>query len=156
MPQRSAGLLVYRRRGTTEMLLAHPGGPFWKGKDLGAWTIPKGLCESGEDALVAALREFREEMGSEAPAGPFAPLGEFKQPGGKVIAVFAVEGDFDCTRLASNSFTLEWPPKSGRQQQFPEIDRAAWFALADARRKILKGQAPILAALMAKLARSSA
>jgi predicted NUDIX family NTP pyrophosphohydrolase len=148
MPEQSAGILMYRRRGSAvEVLLVHPGGPFWKKKDDGAWTIPKGLQGEGEEALAAARREFEEETGA-APAGEFIPLGEFRQSSAKTVSVWAVEGDFDVTKLKSNTFTLEWPPRSGRSQEFPEIDRAAWFSPGEARRKILKGQWPVLEALM--------
>jgi predicted NUDIX family NTP pyrophosphohydrolase len=151
MPQRSAGILMYRRkRGGIEVLLVHPGGPFWAKKDDGAWTIPKGLCADDEDALAAAKREFEEETGA-APAGAFIALGEFRQSSAKTIAVWAVEGDFDAARLTSNRFSLEWPPRSGRVQEFPEVDRAAWFAPAAARRKILKGQRAVIDALLQRL-----
>jgi len=142
--RRSAGLLLYRRpAGGLEVLLVHPGGPFWQKKDLGAWSIPKGEFADGEDALAAARREFREEMGREV-AGPFAPLTSVKQPGGKIVHAWAVEGDFDPRLLTSNTFSLEWPPRSGRHQEFPEVDRAAWFDLDEARRRINRGQAPLL------------
>jgi predicted NUDIX family NTP pyrophosphohydrolase len=151
MPQRSAGILMYRRkRGAVEVLLVHPGGPFWKKKDEGAWSIPKGLYEESEDALAAARREFEEETGA-APAGEFIPLGEFRQSSAKIVSVWAVEGEFDVTKLTSNTFALEWPPKSGKINDFPEIDRAAWFSPNEARRKILKGQRSVLDALIAKL-----
>jgi len=151
MPQKSAGLLLYRRKGgAVEVLLVHPGGPFFSKKDDGAWTIPKGVCEPGEDALAAARREFKEETGA-APAGEFIPLGKFRQSSSKIVLAWAVEGEFDATKLASNTFSLEWPPRSGRVREFPEIDRAGWFSPAEARRKILKGQAPILDALFARL-----
>jgi len=151
MPQKSAGLLLYRRKGgAVEVLLVHPGGPFFSKKDDGAWTIPKGVCEPGEDALAAARREFKEETGM-APAGEFIPLGKFRQSSSKIVLAWAVEGEFDATKLASNMFSLEWPPRSGRVREFPEIDRAGWFSPAEARRKILKGQAPILDALLARL-----
>ena len=152
MAKRSAGLLMYRRGAHgLELFLAHPGGPFWAKKDDGAWTIPKGLIDDGEDALAAARREFAEETGGSA-VGEATALGDYKQPGGKVIVAFALEGDCDPTRLRSNSFTLEWPPRSGRMREFPEIDRAAWFAPEEAMRKILKGQQPIIAALLRHLA----
>jgi predicted NUDIX family NTP pyrophosphohydrolase len=151
MPQKSAGLLLYRcKGGAVEVLLVHPGGPFFSKKDDGAWTIPKGLCEPGEDALAAARREFKEETGM-APAGEFIPLGKFRQSSSKIVLAWALEGEFDATKLASNTFSLEWPPRSGRVREFPEIDRAGWFSPAEARRKILKGQAPILDALLARL-----
>jgi predicted NUDIX family NTP pyrophosphohydrolase len=152
MPQRSAGILLFCRRvSTVEVLLVHPGGPFWRNKDDGAWSIPKGLYEPDEDPLRAARREFLEETGSPVD-GEFIDLGEFKQPGGKVVTAFALEGEFDPVSLASNMFAMEWPPKSGRMQNFPEADRASWFAVEDALRKITKGQVPILQALVARLA----
>jgi len=151
MPERSAGILMYRRTGgAVEVLLVHPGGPFWKKKDDGAWTIPKGLYHADEEALAAARREFEEETGA-APAGEFIPLGEFRQSSAKTVSVWAAEGEVDVTRLKSNAFALEWPPKSGKMSEFPEIDRAAWFSPEDARRKILKGQRPALDALLARL-----
>jgi predicted NUDIX family NTP pyrophosphohydrolase len=149
MKQISAGILLYRRKkDTTEFFLVHPGGPFWAKKDNGAWTIPKGLAAQGEDLLAAARREFSEETGF-APEGDFRFLGEFKQPSGKIIHVWAVEGDCDPAQLKSNFFPLEWPPKSGKIQQFPEIDRAAWLSETQARMKILRGQLPILDAFSA-------
>ncbi len=152
MPKRSAGLVLYRKtpRGV-EVLLVHPGGPFWAKKDEGAWSIPKGEYEADEDALSAARREFEEETGH-SPAGPFQPLGEVKQPGGKLVTAWAVEGDCDVAAIKSNLFEMEWPPRSGRRQSFPEVDRAAWFSLADARQKILKGQIPFLERLQEFLA----
>jgi len=151
MPERSAGILMYRRTGgAVEVRLVHPGGPFWKKKDDGAWTIPKGLYQAEEEALAAARREFEEETGA-APAGEFIPLGEFRQSSAKTVSVWAAEGEFDVTKLKSNAFTLEWPPKSGKMSEFPEIDRAAWFSPEDARRKILKGQRAVLDALFARL-----
>jgi predicted NUDIX family NTP pyrophosphohydrolase len=151
MARYSAGLLMYRRRrGVLEVLLVHPGGPFWAGKDLGAWSIPKGEYDPGEDPLAAARREFREETGFSV-TGEFIPLMPRKQPSGKIIEAWAVEGDCDAAAMHSNVFTLEWPPHSGRQQQFPEVDRAAWFFLADAREKIIKGQVGFLEELQALL-----
>jgi predicted NUDIX family NTP pyrophosphohydrolase len=138
-------LLVYRwKGGTVEVFLAHPGGPFWKSKDLGSWTIPKGLVTPGEDPFDAAEREFREETGFDIPSGRIVALRPLKQPSGKVVHAWAVEGDFDPTRLASNSFYIEWPPGSGKELQFPEIDRGEWFNLETARKRILKGQAGFL------------
>jgi predicted NUDIX family NTP pyrophosphohydrolase len=140
----SAGVLLYcRRDGRVEVLLAHPGGPFWKRKDLGAWSIPKGECQDGEDPIVAARREFEEETGLRLQ-GELAPLGEVKQAGGKVVRVWAVEGDCDASAIHSNTFALEWPPKSGKIQQFPEIDRFEWFSLDAAREKLVKAQAAFL------------
>jgi predicted NUDIX family NTP pyrophosphohydrolase len=150
--KQSAGLLMFRRRyAEPEVLLVHPGGPLWAGKDDGVWSIPKGLCEPDEDLLAAARREFEEETG-QPPQGDFIALGAFRQPGGKVVSAWAFEGEFDLAGFRSNLFTMEWPPKSGRAAQFPEADRAGWFAPAEALRKILKGQAPIVQALLARLA----
>ena len=151
MPKTAAGLLLYRRRSLgVEVLLAHPGGPFWARKDLGAWTIPKGEIDPGEDPVSAARREFREEIGLDVTA-PVEPLGQIKQPGGKIVLVWTAEGDFDPARLASNTFEMEWPKGSGHMRLFPEVDRAAWFDLGEARRRILPGQAPFLEALVASL-----
>jgi predicted NUDIX family NTP pyrophosphohydrolase len=148
----SAGLLLFRRRGPEpEVLLVHPGGPFWSRKDEGAWSIPKGLVEENEDRLAAARREFAEETGF-TPEGPAIALGALRQPGGKTVHVWAVEGDWDPDRLISNVFTMEWPRGSGAVQAFPEVDRAAWFTLAEARRRILKGQAEFLDRLVEQLA----
>jgi predicted NUDIX family NTP pyrophosphohydrolase len=149
----SAGLLLYRRTtGDLQVLLVHPGGPYWKNKDDGAWSIPKGLNEANEDALAAARREFEEETGYR-PEGTFIELGDFRQPGGKTVSVWAVEGDFNLKYFKSNTVALEWPPRSGRMQEFPEADRAAWFTLDEASRKILKGQRPMLEVLRDRLAR---
>lgn len=151
MPKLSAGLLMYRCRGcAVEVFLAHPGGPFWKNKDDGAWSIPKGEYAEGESAIEAAQREFREETGFE-PGTDLISLGEVKQPSRKLISVWAFEGDCDPANLRSNLFSLEWPPKSGRMTEFPEIDRAAWFTLDAARSKLLKGQLPFLDRLAAKV-----
>jgi len=137
----SAGLLLFRQTdGDIQLLLGHPGGPFWSRKDQGAWTIPKGLIAPGESPLSAARREFAEETGH-YPTGDAIPLGCATQPGGKVVHVWAIEGDWDPAGLQSNTFEMEWPPRSGRRQSFPEIDRAAWFGVAEARKRILKGQA---------------
>jgi predicted NUDIX family NTP pyrophosphohydrolase len=147
----SAGLLMFRRvNGQVEVFLAHPGGPFWARKDAGAWSLPKGEYSGTEDPLAAAKREFKEETGVEA-AGDFLALGESKQPGGKTVTAWAVENDLDPSTIQSNTFSLEWPPKSGRVQKFPEVDRSAWFPLPEARRKILKGQVPFLDRLIEKL-----
>jgi predicted NUDIX family NTP pyrophosphohydrolase len=152
MPETSAGILLYRLRSSgPEVLLIHPGGPFWARRDDGAWSIPKGLYEPGEDPEAAARREFAEEVGF-VPIGELIPLGTFRQPSGKLVAAWALEGDFDPAVLKSNFFSIEWPPRSGRMQQFPEADRAGWFAPAEAHRKILKGQAPLLDALLARIA----
>ena len=152
MPARSAGILLYRRDGdSVRVLLVHPGGPFWRGKDEGAWMIPKGLVEAGEAPLAAALREFEEELGAPAGGDP-VELITVRQAGGKWVTAFALEGDFDCPALKSNEFTIEHPPRSGRMATFPEVDEARWFTLAEAGAKILKSQAPILDALEAWLA----
>lgn len=148
----SAGLLLYRRRdGRTEVLLGHMGGPFWARKDDGAWSIPKGEHGPDEDALAAALREFAEEMGSPAPAVDYVPLATVKQSA-KTVSAWAGESDFDPSAIVSNTFELEWPPKSGRIQAFPEIDRAQWFSLDDAAAKLVKGQRPFLERLSALVA----
>jgi predicted NUDIX family NTP pyrophosphohydrolase len=145
MAKRSAGILLFRRRaGAIEVLLVHPGGPFWAKKDDGAWSIPKGEYTDDEDPREAARREFAEETGL-AVEGEMVALGEVKQPGGKLVTAWAVEGDCDAAAVKSNLFSLEWPPKSGKLRQFPEIDRAAWFPLELARVKILQGQLPFLA-----------
>ena len=151
----SAGLLVYRAPREVEVLLAHPGGPFWVKKDPGAWTIPKGLVEAGDDLLATALREFTEETGFTA-SGPFVPLTAVKQKSGKTVHAFACRGEFDCGLLVSNSFEIEWPPRSGRRKSFPEIDRLGWFDLTAAREKILAYQRPLLAQLEALLRQSDA
>lgn len=132
-----------------EVLLVHPGGPFWAKKDDGAWSIPKGEFADGEEPLDAAKREFEEETGIPA-VGDFIALESLKQPSGKLVFAWAVRSDFDPSRLKSNTFSMEWPPKSGRQQEFPEVDKAEWFNVEAARRKILKGQAPFLDQLLAK------
>jgi predicted NUDIX family NTP pyrophosphohydrolase len=152
MTKRSAGILMFRRRGSKfRLLLVHPGGPFWAKNDDGAWSIPKGEYEEGEDPLDVARREFEEELGAPAPADDVIDLGELVQPSRKVVAAFAVEGDFDPSALKSNRFELEWPPKSGRMQSFPEIDRAAWFAPDEAKAKILPGQRPFIERLLEHL-----
>jgi predicted NUDIX family NTP pyrophosphohydrolase len=151
MPKRSSGILMYRRPGPkVEVLLVHPGGPFWAKKDLGAWSIPKGEFSEGEDALVVAKREFAEETGADVD-GDFVPLGELVQPGRKVVTAWALEGDFDPATLTSNRFELEWPPKSGRKASFPEVDRAAWFSPDEARRRILSGQSEFISRLLSAL-----
>jgi len=133
-----------------DVLLVHPGGPIWAKRDAGAWSIPKGEPEAGEDALTAARREFAEELGRGVD-GTFIPLSPVRQPGGKVVHAWAVEADFDTSSIASNTFSMEWPPRSGRQQVFPEIDRAEWFPLDVARQKILAGQTPLLDELIRML-----
>lgn len=142
----SAGLLVYRRQvDGVEVLLGHMGGPFWARKDERAWSIPKGEHTGDQDPLAAAQREFEEELGSPAPSGPgYEPLGSVRQRGGKVVTAWAVEADLDVSAIVSNTFEMEWPPKSGRRQSFPEIDRAEWFGLATARLKIVSGQVALL------------
>ena len=145
MPKKiSAGIILFRRRGDElEVFLVHPGGPFWAKKDIGAWSIPKGEIGEGEDPLAAARREFEEETGFTVD-GVFRALTSLRQPSGKTVVAFAVEGDCDPARLRSNTFSMEWPPKSGKQAEFPEVDRAAWFGIEEARQRILKGQAPFL------------
>ncbi|MBI3015298.1 MAG: NUDIX domain-containing protein [Candidatus Tectomicrobia bacterium] len=151
MAKKSAGLLLFRERsGHFEVLLVHPGGPFWAKKDEGAWSIPKGEFEDGEDPLTAARREFEEETGFMA-AGDVIPLEPLRQPGGKVVYAWAMRRNLDPAGLKSNTFSMEWPPRSGKQQEFPEIDRAAWFPIEIAAGKIVKGQAGFLAELEAKL-----
>ena len=155
MPKKSAGILPYRRRdGRLEVLLVHPGGPFWAKKDLGSWSIAKGEYEEGEDPLQAALREFLEETGHQ-PAGPFLPLAQRKQPGGKLIDAWATENDWDSSKLISNTFSMEWPKGSGRIQAFPEVDRAEWFEISEAARRILPEQRGFLDELYEKLSTSS-
>src|SRR3546814_727819 len=151
----SAGILLYRgSRSALDVLLVHPGGPFWRNKDAGAWMIPKGEVASGEDPLACALREFEEELGVK-PAGMPRPLCRIRQAGGKWVEAFALEGEFDSDRLVSNRFEMEWPPRSGRLQSFPEVDRAAWLSLDAAQDKILPSQRPILDFLVQALADQS-
>jgi predicted NUDIX family NTP pyrophosphohydrolase len=151
--KRSAGILLYRRGhgGQLEVFLVHPGGPFWAKKDDAVWSIPKGEYEGDADALDAAKREFTEET-SFSIAGTFIPLTPVRQPSGKLISVWAVSGDVDAAKLRSNLFSMEWPPKSGRQQEFPEVDRGGWFDLQSARRKLAPGQVPFLSQLESILA----
>lgn len=154
MPKVSAGLLLFRRRpGGPEVLLGHMGGPFWAGKEAGAWTIPKGLPAPGEDLLAAARRETREETGLE-PEGPFLPLAPIRQAGGKEVHAWAVEADCDPAGLRSNLFRVEWPPRSGQWRSYPELDRAAWLPLPEARALIVRGQVALLDALEALLGKS--
>lgn len=137
----SAGILLYRGTGKdVEVLLVHPGGPFWANKDLGSWSIPKGEFEEGEEPLAAAKREFEEEIGSPPPDGDYQPLGEAKQASGKIVYAFALASDFNLERFQSNMFQMEWPPKSGQKQEFPENDKAAWTPLAVAKQRVVKGQ----------------
>ena len=144
MPQLSAGILMWRAgAGEREVLLAHFGGPQWQNRDAGAWAIPKGLVEAGEDLEACARREFEEELGVR-PDGDLIALGRIRQKGGKFVEPFALEGDLDPAAISSNSFTVEWPPRGGRVQAYPEVDRAAWFPLPEAREKILPSQLPIL------------
>jgi predicted NUDIX family NTP pyrophosphohydrolase len=151
MPKKSAGILPYRRRACRlEVLLVHPGGPFWAKKDLGAWSIAKGEYEENEEPLHAALREFLEETGHQ-PAGPFLPLCERKQPGGKLVVAWAAESDWEPLSLVSNTFGIEWPKGSGRIKEFPEVDRAEWFEISEAARRIRPGQLGFLDELYEKL-----
>ena len=164
MPVRSAGLLLFRRAdggadggaddGAVEVLLAHPGGPFWARKDHGAWSVPKGEYDEGDDALTAAYREFTEEIGQPPPGamGEAVPLGEVQQASGKRVIAWALEGDVDAAAAVSNTFEMEWPRGSGRMQEFPEVDRVEWVSLEQARVKLVKGQVPLLDALVAALA----
>src|SRR5579863_8092522 len=145
MPKQSAGILLFRRRqGELEVLLVHPGGPFWKSKDRGVWSIPKGEYEPPEDPLAAARREFEEETGARLANGQFAHLGEIRQASGKVVTAWAAEGDCDADSIRGNTFAMEWPPKSGKLRQFPEVDRAEWFSLQAAREKLIASQHPFL------------
>jgi predicted NUDIX family NTP pyrophosphohydrolase len=144
VPKRSAGLLLYRTSPDLQVLLVHPGGPFFARKDDGVWSVPKGEYTSDEDPLECALREFEEELGSAPPTGELVDLGEIKQRSGKVVTAWAVEGDLDLATVESNTFEMEWPPKSGRTATFPEIDRAEWFDVATARTKIVPAQAAFL------------
>ena len=145
MAKRSAGILLHRDTGARrEVLLVHPGGPFWAKKDLGAWSIPKGEHDDGEDALACALREFAEETGVALPPGELTDLGSIRQRGGKVVQAWAAEGDLDADAVTSNTFTLEWPPRSGRMREYPEVDRAAWFGIDEARERINPAQAAFL------------
>ncbi|MBY5778629.1 NUDIX domain-containing protein [Rhizobium leguminosarum] len=156
MAIRSAGLMLYRRVSSDiEVLLVHPGGPFWAGKDEAAWSIPKGLVEPGEDELAAAIRETTEELGV-AVDGRFTPLGEYRQPGGKIVVAWSIEADpvLDVNAIQSSVFQMEWPPRSGRIKSFPEVDRAGWFSLPDAAIKLLKGQRPMLTGLLTHLEQS--
>ncbi|NUS19673.1 MAG: NUDIX domain-containing protein [Mesorhizobium sp.] len=150
-PPRSAGILLFRQReDATEVLLVRPGGPYWRNKDAGAWMIPKGMVEPGEQPAEAALREFEEETGTRLTAVPF-PLATVRQAGGKMVEAFAVEDDFDCATVRSIEFEMEWPPKSGLKQRFPEVEEARWMSLARAREMMLPSQLPLIDALQKKL-----
>jgi predicted NUDIX family NTP pyrophosphohydrolase len=149
MPRTSAGIALFRRVGSSvEILLVHPGGPFWARKDGGAWSFPKGEFTEGEDPLACALRELEEETGCRVEGEP-VPLGEVKQKGGKIVHLWAIEGDCDVTAIRSNTFTMEWPPRSGLRAQFPEVDRAGWFSPDEARDKLLESQRPFVDRLVA-------
>lgn len=149
MPKLSAGVLLYRvTDGSVDVLIGHPGGPFWAKKDEGAWSIPKGEYVEGEDPWAAAQREFREELGKQLPDGPRIDLGPLKQPSGKIITAFGVRGDLDLDGTVSNTFELEWPKGSGNVREYPEIDRVGWFCVSEARSKLLKGQRPLLDRLL--------
>lgn len=149
--RQSAGLLLYRDRGPLEVLLGHMGGPFWARRDAGAWSVPKGECQPGEDALAAARREFREELGMPPPDGDLLDLGAARQSGGKQVTVWAVRADLDPAQVVPGTFTMEWPRGSGRLQEFPELDRVAWFELDLAREKLVTGQRVFLDRLAARL-----
>ena len=152
MAATSAGLLLHRvRGGATEVLLVHPGGPAWARRDAGAWSIPKGEPRPREDPLAAARREFAEELGSEPPEGPAVDLGEVRQKSGKRVRAFALPGDLDASAITSNTCLVQWPPRSGRTIEIPEVDRAEWFALAEAREKINPAQATLLERLQERL-----
>ena len=152
MAAESAGLLIYRvRGGTTEVLLVHPGGPFWKRKEVGAWSVPKGEIGPGEALVEVARREFAEELGSPAPDTDLAPLGLVRQAGGKIVHVWAAPGDLDVSRVSSSTFAMEWPPRSGKTQEFPEVDRAAWFDVPTARRMLVPAQVAFVDRLEALL-----
>ncbi|OCJ05025.1 NUDIX hydrolase [Rhizobium sp. AC44/96] len=156
MTKRSAGLLICRQHeDRREVLLVHPGGPYWAKKDEGCWSIPKGLVNEGEDDLAAARRETKEEIGVDID-GSFTDLGCFKQPGGKMVIAWAVRADLDASSIRSNTFSMEWPPRSGAMREFPEVDRAAWFTLPEADVKLLPGQRPILLAFAERFPASSA
>lgn len=144
----SAGIFLYRPHGSSyEVLIVHPGGPFWAKKDIGAWSMPKGEVEADEDRLAAARREFEEEIGAPPPQGEYVCIGEAVQSSGKVVTAYALQSDFNLERFKSNMFEMEWPPASGKQQEFPENDRAAWVTMGTAKQKLVKGQVPLLQAL---------
>lgn len=150
MPKLSAGIILFRRTPTVEVFLVHPGGPFWTKKDAGAWSIPKGEYREGEDPQVAAKREFTEETGFAVPKGEELFLGEVKY-GNKAVKAWTIQGDIDHTKAKSNFFEIEWPPKSGKTQQFPEVDKAGWFNLKTAQKKLVGGQTPLIDLLAQKL-----
>jgi predicted NUDIX family NTP pyrophosphohydrolase len=153
MPRRSAGILLHRPGADgPEVLLVHPGGPYWARRDEGGWSIPKGEHEEDEDARSCALREFAEELGTPPPDAPLTDLGEVRQRAGKRVTAWALAGDLDASAVRSNTFMLEWPPRSGQQREFPEVDRAGWFSIAEARRKLLPAQTPFLDRLLEHLA----
>ncbi|MDX6673764.1 MAG: hypothetical protein QOH11_1182 [Solirubrobacteraceae bacterium] len=154
MARRSAGILLYRLAGREpEVLLVHPGGPFWARKEEGAWSIPKGEYRNDEDPRAAALREFEEELGTAPPddADALLELGEVRQRSGKVVTAYALEGDLDASAITSNTFAMEWPPRSGKTQEFPEVDRAGWFAPAEARARLVPAQAELVDRLLERL-----
>ena len=155
MARTSAGLLLFRRLRELEVFLVHPGGPFWRGRDAGAWSIPKGEIGGGEDALAAARRELAEETGV-AVEGDFMELVPVRQKGGKIVRAWAIEADCDAASIVSNAFSMEWPPRSGRSQEFPEVDKAAWFGMAEARGRINAAQAALLDELERRLIRRAA
>lgn len=151
MPKLSAGILLHRKGSSgAEVFLVHPGGPFWAKKDIGSWSVPKGEYTEAEDPLVAAKREFFEETGLALPKGELCELGDVKYSN-KIVKVWALEGSLDARRITSNTFTMEWPPKTGRKQEFPEVDRAGWYPLAAAKEKLVKGQVPLIAMLEKQL-----
>lgn len=153
--KQSAGILLYRKADAGyEVLLVHPGGPFWAKKDNGSWSIPKGEFDGSEEPLAAAKREFKEETSMQPPEGEYAKLGEYKQSSGKLVHTFAIEADINLEHFKSNMFETEWPPKSGKKQEFPENDKAAWLPLIIAREKLVKGQAPIIDDLAVRLGES--
>jgi predicted NUDIX family NTP pyrophosphohydrolase len=155
VPRRSAGILLYKRSGdAVDVLLVHPGGPLWARRDSGAWSIPKGEYGDDEDPQACALREFEEETGTALPPGHLIELGEVKQKGGKVVTAWAAEGDIDADAVQSNTFTMEWPPRSGRTAEFPEIDRAGWFGFDLAREKLIPAQAELVERLAERLAQA--
>jgi predicted NUDIX family NTP pyrophosphohydrolase len=153
LARRSAGIVLYRHPDGLEVLLVHPGGPFWAKKDLGVWSIPKGEYEDGDDALAAALREFEEETGTRLDPAEPVDLGTVVQRGGKTVSAWAVEGDLDPESIRSNTFVMEWPPRSGAQREFPEVDRADWFGIEEARAKLNAAQADFLDRLVERVAR---